>query len=128
MYSPRMDSEPYFLRIKRLREEQGLSQDELFRRAGPGVGHEMVRRVQRDPAQHGGTSAGARYPSPKVLESIAQGLGVPATEFPEYRLARARAGLDERVVGLEAALANLAKYDGETDGSEFSETRGRRWS
>lgn len=98
--------EPYWARISRLRVEQGLSQDALFRRCGD-ISYETLRRVQRDPAKYGGTNGNARYPSLEVLRAVAQGLGIDPEEFPEFRLAVMRRWLDERTVGLADAVRTL---------------------
>lgn len=107
-------SEPYYQRVKRLREAAGLSQPELFRRS-PGTGWETIRAIERPPAHERG-----RYPTPKTLAAVAEGLGVQPEEFPEYRLAVARELLDERQVGLEGALEALAILH---DGLQLHEQR-----
>jgi transcriptional regulator with XRE-family HTH domain len=52
-------------RLKRLREERGLSQREL---AEPGVSYAYISRIE----------AGARQPSEKALRALAPKLGVTA--------------------------------------------------
>ncbi|HZV74562.1 MAG TPA: hypothetical protein VFF79_12665 [Conexibacter sp.] len=54
-----------------------------------------------------GTARGA--PSAYLMERVAEVLGIDPAYFAEYRLAMARHVLDERGVGFEAAVANLAK-------------------
>lgn len=109
--------EPYWHRISRLRDERGLSHGRLYLACGGEVGHETLRRIQRDPEKHGGTNGAARYPSAQVLEIVARALGVDPEEFPEYVLARARSVIDERQVGLEAAFENLQSLLGHTSPS-----------
>lgn len=100
--------EPYFLRLRRLRKARGLSQPKLYR-ITEGVSLDMIRALERDPATALGTSSRSRhrYPSPETLARLAQALDVPPEEFPEYRLARARERLDDRLVGLDQAMATL---------------------
>jgi hypothetical protein len=43
------------------------------------------------------------------MERVAEVLGIDPAYFAEYRLAMARHVLDERGVGFDAAVANLAK-------------------
>jgi transcriptional regulator with XRE-family HTH domain len=97
-------TEPYYKRVRRLREAAGLSQPELFRRT-PDAAWETVRAIEREPK-----SDRARYPTPKTIAAVANGLGVDPEEFPEYQLAMARHLLDERAVGLEGALEALAMF------------------
>jgi transcriptional regulator with XRE-family HTH domain len=51
---------------------------------------------------------GAARPTPATIEYLAAALGVAPHAFAEYRLAQARAQIDERAVGLERALENLS--------------------
>lgn len=46
-----------------------------------------------------------------VFRGLAGALGVPPETFAEYRLAIARDQLDERIVGLDGALANLRELE-----------------
>lgn len=72
---------------------------------------ELVRRCRK----HGwGNVATVHYlatgeepPTIRAMENIATALSVSPNFFAEYRLAMARAALDESVVGLEKALAAL---------------------
>ena len=98
-------TEPYYERLRRLRNERGLSQPELFKRVD-GVSIDSIRILERSPDR----VARVRYPSAKTLAALAEGLDVPPEEFPEYELARARELLDERVVGLDVALENLRRW------------------
>lgn len=105
-----MAVEPYHQRLRRLRRERGLSQPALFREAR-GVSLDTIRALERDPAATS-SAAGrgrARYPSAATLASLAEALRVEPDEFPEYRLAVARDRLDERIVGLDRALATLER-------------------
>lgn len=54
---------------------------------------------------------GTNNPGPETISAVAHALGVPPQEFPEYRLALARAQLDENEIGLDQALANLAQFE-----------------
>jgi transcriptional regulator with XRE-family HTH domain len=103
--------EPYYRRLRRLRLERGLSQPALFRLVD-GVSFDTMRALERDP-ERGGSGARSRHrrPSADTLERVARGLDVPPEEFPEYRLERARDLLDERVVGLDRALAALESVE-----------------
>jgi transcriptional regulator with XRE-family HTH domain len=60
-------AEPVGVRLRRLRQERGLSQREL---AGPGVSYAYISRIE----------AGTRRPSVKALRTLARKLGVS----PEY--------------------------------------------
>lgn len=106
------DADPYWKRIPALRHARGLSQAELFRRT-KGVGFDTIRALEQDPSRdrEDGKRSRARYPSASTIEALAGALEVDPSEFPEYRLARARALLDERVRedGLEGALATLTQ-------------------
>jgi transcriptional regulator with XRE-family HTH domain len=99
------DDEPYNERLRRLRTERGLSRGQLHRLTRE-VGIDMLIALERDPE-----SGRARYPSAATLEDVAQALDVPAEDFPEYRLARAREELDERVVGIGRALVTLSALE-----------------
>jgi transcriptional regulator with XRE-family HTH domain len=102
-------AEPYYERLPRLRREAGLSQPALFR-AADGVSLDTIRALERDPSVRSAAGRGrARYPSAATLAALAKALGVAPDEFPEYRLAQARAQLDERVAGLDRALAALER-------------------
>lgn len=100
--------EPYWELLPRLRAAHGLSQAELFRRA-VGVGFDTIRALEQDPTKEpvNGRRSRARYPSPATLEALAAALNEEPTVFVEYRLARARGELDERIVGLDQAMENL---------------------
>lgn len=101
------EHEPFHSRLKRLREERGLSQPALFR-AVDGVSFSTIVSLEQDPTRAtNGARGRARYPSPETIEALAPALGVQPEEFPEYRLAMARRLLDERAVGLERALETL---------------------
>ena len=51
-----------------------------------------------------------REPSIKVMEKVAEVLGVEPTVFWEYQLAQAQRMLDPREVGEDEAFANLQKW------------------
>lgn len=102
--------QPYWRRIRQLRENAGLSQPQLYRHV-EGLSLDMLRSLERDPDRPTpqGQRSRARYPSPETLEKVAAGLGVEPAIFPEYRLAKAREELDERVVGLDQANERLSR-------------------
>lgn len=50
---------------------------------------------------------GRRHPNIEVMVAVAEALDVPPDTFPEYQLALARRELDEREVGLAAAMKAL---------------------
>lgn len=74
-----------------------------------------LRELSRQTKQHGWGSPGAlsflfngeQPPTIRAMEALAKALKVPPETFAEYRLAKAREQLDERVVGFKTALANL---------------------
>jgi transcriptional regulator with XRE-family HTH domain len=99
--------EPYFVRLRRLREARELSQPKLYRLVD-GVSLDMIRALERDPARPTTSPRSrSRYPSAATLERICRALDVPPEEFPEYRLSKARDRLDDRVAGLDRAVAAL---------------------
>ncbi len=99
--------EPYWVRLRRLRHARDLSQPQLYRLVD-GVSLDMIRALERDPQQvTTSRRSRSRYPSAATLERLCRALGVPAEEFPEYRLAQARDRLDDRLVGLDRAVAAL---------------------
>lgn len=101
---------PYWERLVLLREAAGLSQPVLYRHVE--VGFDTVRALEQPyEDQRDGRRSRARYPSAETLEKLAAALNVEPATFPEYKLARARALLDEREVGLEAALSCLEAFD-----------------
>lgn len=106
-------STPYWERLRALREEKGLSQAELFRRT-EGVGFDTIRALEQDPTRAAGSGkrSRARYPSPETLESLSNALGVDPSVFPEYRLAKTRELLDERLIegGLDQAWSNYQQF------------------
>ena len=51
-----------------------------------------------------------REPGDGLMEALADALGVRADYFVEYRLRRVRDGFDPEKVGLETALANIARW------------------
>lgn len=96
---------PFPERLRRLAETRGLSVErvllEAWNRDVKGTNPNTLKKVMR----------GERPLQLVQLEAVAAVLGVPADEFPEYRLALARRLYDERQVGLEQALANLSRLD-----------------
>jgi transcriptional regulator with XRE-family HTH domain len=103
--------EPYWQRIRRLRQARGLSQPQLYRLVDD-VSMDMIRALERDPEKPTtAVRSPSRYPSAATLANLARALEVPPEEFPEYRLALARDRLDDRIVGLEQAMATLAAVE-----------------
>lgn len=94
-----MSIEPLGAKLRRLRVARGLSQEEVAFRMHDADGKATGGAV-------GQFERGVTRPLPRTVEAIAAALDVPAEGFAEYRLALARRLLDEREVGLEAALAN----------------------
>lgn len=77
----------------------------------PGMHYETLRKAV----------AGARKPSPSVMEDVAGALGVnPAETFSDYQLWLARRQFDPHEVGAEAAMANLLDF------SQVAKRRARR--
>lgn len=100
-------AESFGEKLKRLTREQGTSIAKAYDAArwdGPG---EKPSKAALDQALQG-----RRPLTVRLIALMADGLGVPPGTFEEYLLAQARAALDEREVGLEAAVANLAKVRG----------------
>lgn len=89
--------------VKQLAAERGVSvasiSFEAYDRNTKGTNPDTMKSVM----------AGRRAPTPVLMEAIARVLGVDPDVFAEYRLAVARQQLDERVVGLDQALANLER-------------------
>lgn len=81
--------------------ERGMSMEDLAfearRRGGPKISSSRISKIK----------SGERPLGRELLEAFAEILGEPPAIFAEYRLALARAQLDEREVGLDQALANL---------------------
>lgn len=98
--------EPFYERIQRMKAERGFTWDTFLLAAKGEVSLETLRRVAKHPA----VGKEARYPSARVLEIVARALEIPATDFPEYELAKFREMFDERIVGLEAAMTNLHEH------------------
>ena len=92
----------------RLRVERGMTMEDLAfeaRRHAPS-GAVSLSLIQKRLAP-----GSAATPSSGMLQALAAALGVPPETYPEYRLAIARRALDEREVGLEAALATLSAIE-----------------
>ena len=106
MYLDVPRTEPFAVRLRRLREKAGLSRSQLSRKTatmgGGGLPEITIKVLETD---HG------RQPVTNTVEILAAALEVTPEEFPEYMLAQTRRLLDERPpplgVGLDQALANL---------------------
>jgi len=98
-----MSVEDFPTRVRRLARERGTSITRLVHDAWDpqkrGTSPDLARKVL----------AGRRTLTPTLVEAVARALDVQPDEFPEYRLAIARRLLDEREVGLDTAVANLAR-------------------
>lgn len=72
---------------------------------------ELVRKTRANGWGSTGTMSfimnGEYHPTTRAITEFARVLGVKPEHFAEFRLARARDSLDERVVGLKTALKNL---------------------
>lgn len=55
---------------------------------------------------------GERPPSIKIMETVAEALGVEPTVFWEYQLAQVQRSFDPKEVGEDEAFANLQKWLG----------------
>lgn len=53
---------------------------------------------------------GDRWPGVKIMEAVAEHLGVEPSIFPEYQLWLAQRGFDPKEVGEDAAYANLTRW------------------
>lgn len=100
--------EPFGDRLRRIRDAKGVSRSQLSRATvtvdpeGAGLPEITIKALE----------GGRRLqPRPKTIELLAAALDVLPAEFPEYRLALARAALDEQAVGLEQALQTLAAIE-----------------
>lgn len=89
--------------VRRLAAERGISLEVLAHQAwGPrGTSVAQFRKVMN----------GTRRLTITMAEAVADVLDVPPDTFAEYRLAKARQRLDERVVGLDVAYANWQRMD-----------------
>jgi transcriptional regulator with XRE-family HTH domain len=107
------DAEPFASALRRLREDRGWSRERLSHEAF------AIDAKGSSVAQIVAIESGKRHPSEETMASLSEALDVDPMLFPEYRLARVRGLLDERRVGLEAALENLRRL-------EAAEAGGRR--
>jgi transcriptional regulator with XRE-family HTH domain len=62
-------------------------------------------------AQLSALGRGEEYPNMRTFEVIARALDISPSYFVEWRLAKAREELDERVVGFKAAVAYLERLE-----------------
>jgi hypothetical protein len=74
-----------------------------FARTLPGIHYETLRKAV----------AAERPVAPKIVEVVARKLGVDPTTFADYRLWQVRTTFDPGSVGIETALENLARWEGE---------------
>jgi transcriptional regulator with XRE-family HTH domain len=103
--------QPFGVRLRRLREESGLSRSQLSRKTatvneGVGLPEITIKVLETDLK---------RQPELNTIEILAQALAIPPETFPQYKLAVIRRQLDEREpphgVGLEQALTMLAEIE-----------------
>lgn len=99
MKAPQRHDSPFPEALEEVLSEQAVSRRELVRRCR--------KRGWGNVASIHYLANGEEHPTMRAMENIAQALQIPPTYFAEYRLAVARAALDERVVGLEKALLAL---------------------
>lgn len=98
-----IDQLPIGEAIKQLIDDaEGFTYDNVSRRSGGTITGGVLRAI-----------ADGRRPQPKVetMENVAALFGVPPDTFAAYRLAKARRLLNEKEVGLEAALSRLSLLD-----------------
>lgn len=93
-------------RMRRLVKEKGTSLERVWIEA-----YDPSPRSGTSPAQMKKVMRGERAITPHAIEAIARVLDVPPEEFPEYRLALARAQIDPSEVGLDQALKNLERIE-----------------
>lgn len=91
--------EPVALVVRRLRAELGMSIRALADASG--LSRSTIGNVltSTDP------------PGIHAMEALARGLGVEPGAFTEYRLAKAREALSEKIVGLDRAAATLEAFE-----------------
>jgi hypothetical protein len=103
---------PYWVRLKAWREWRGLSQTGLFLEGNGSVHFSSIAAYEMEPKPPPtGRRPRWRVPSPEALAALAYALDFDVQTFPEFRLARARELLDERVQGLEGALRHLEAFE-----------------
>lgn len=102
-------TERYWERFTRIKRAKGLSWTQLVR-AAEKASTSTFRAFAAEPPEDGSPGRW-RYPTAATIADVARALGVEPEEFPEYRLAMAREMLDERVVGLDQALATLTQFE-----------------
>ncbi len=99
----RSSDRPFSESLPAARDYRDVSLRELARRTAGvkdgGYSHGYLSRVER----------GELPPVPALMEVVAGALDLEPDYFAEYRLWRLRRTLDERDVGLAAALAALAR-------------------
>lgn len=100
-----MPATPFADRLREICVDRGISVERAWAIAsgpdGTGPSLSSLRKVM----------AGERALTMRLMEAMANALGVDPTEFAEYRLANARALLDEREVGLDQALDVLTRIE-----------------
>lgn len=100
-----MKSRPFVDAVRSLAADQGKPLEHVMIDAWApdvrGTSSGLFRKAMR----------GERRPTPALMEAVAGALGVEPTCFAEYRLALARLALDEREVGVPAALAALDQHE-----------------
>lgn len=102
---PDQDGEQFAAALQRLREERGLTQDDVAfaaRAKAPGMTGSYVGKLERRKKR--ATAA--------TIEAIAFAFGVDPTYFADYRLWLARRPYDPSAVGFTEALRNLQALDG----------------
>jgi hypothetical protein len=103
---------PFVEAFAALKDEKNLTVDDVY--------WEMRQRFpeSKDSRERGASlstlqkmAAGAQHPTVLVMERVAVALGSHPHHFIEYRLAKARERIDERVVGLDEAWQTLSQIE-----------------
>ena len=87
-----------------------------FARTLPSYHYETLRKAV----------VGDRSPTVELIEEVARSLGVSPSVFFEYDLLLAQQSFDPRVVGLDAALANLEQWQESGGKAQPSKVTGKR--
>lgn len=90
------------------RHRQGLTVEQLAARVAVLADTRGLSGAGLSSATKHLTASAPGSPSITLMDLVAEVLGISPQTFAEYRLAQARAALDETRVGIDAALAALA--------------------
>lgn len=110
-----VDPIPFHVVLQQLRDERDMNLEDVgfgVRRRAKELGLAEKRLgISYSSLQKHAAGAAKGPPSRHLMELVAEVLGVEPFVFAEYWLARARALLDEREVGLEEALKNFTRLE-----------------